>query len=234
MKRVAVLQSNYIPWKGYFDIMASVDEFIVYDEVQYTKNDWRNRNIIRTPSGPLWLTIPVRHTGRFGQAIDETLVSDHVWPKKHWQSLVTYYSKTPFFEAVGPVLKETYDFCRHIEFLSQVNLEFIQLVAGWLGITTRITSSRGYPGQGGRNERLLNLCLLAGATHYLSGPAARGYLDEDLFKRSGITVSWMDYSDYPDYPQLYPLPFSHNVSVLDLILCVGTTNAPRYMRTMSW
>jgi WbqC-like protein family len=117
MKRIAILQSNYIPWKGYFDIIASVDEFIVYDEVQYTKNDWRNRNIIKTPGGTLWLTIPVRHSGRFGQSISETRVSDRSWARKHWQSFVTYYSKAGHFGTVGKLLQEAYAHCSGEELL---------------------------------------------------------------------------------------------------------------------
>lgn len=232
MKRLAILQSNYIPWKGYFDIIASVDEFIIYDEVQYTKNDWRNRNLIKTTNGALWLTIPVRHTGRFGQPIDDVRVTGPAWARKHWMSFVTYYAKAPFFGSVSPLLGEAYAFCVDDERLSAVNLRFIRLVASLLGITTSITSSRDYPGGGDRNQRLVDLCLGAGATEYLSGPAARGYLDEPLFAEAGVAVTWMDYSRYPEYPQLHAPPFIHGVSVLDLILNVGPEAAPTYLRPL--
>lgn len=232
MKRIAILQSNYIPWKGYFDILGSVDEFVVYDEVQYTKNDWRNRNVIKASKGPLWLTIPVRHTGRFGQTIDSTEVSDPRWTKKHWQTLVTYYSKAPYFGSVGEVLEETYRQCQGEKYLSAVNLRFIRVVAALLGITTPIVSSRDIPGGGDRNERLLDICLSAGADSYLSGPAARGYLDEAKFSGAGVTVNWMDYSGYPEYPQLHGAPFIHEVSVLDLLLCVGPEQARHFMRCL--
>ena len=232
MKRIAILQSNYIPWKGYFDIIASVDEFIIYDEVQYTKNDWRNRNIIKTPAGPQWLTIPVLHTGRFGQLISATQVSDHTWSRKHWQSLVTYYSKAPHFNSVGKQLRDTFAACKDDPFLSTINLRFIRFICELLGIRTPIVSSLDYPGSGDRNERLLNLCMRSGATQYLSGPAAHNYIDKETFDNAGINICWMDYSRYPEYPQLHTHPFLHQVSALDLLLCVGPEDAQDYMRPL--
>ena len=229
MKRVAILQSNYIPWKGYFDILASVDEFILYDEVQYTKNDWRNRNIIKTQQGQQWLTIPVRHTGRFGQPIDAVRLVDAAWTKKHWSSLAQAYGRAPFFEALAPAVRNVYEACREEEYLSAVNWRFIRFVADLLGLPARIVSSRDYAVSGDKNERLMELCRRAGADTYLSGPAARDYLDENLFAQVGITVSWMCYSRYPEYPQLHGA-FVHGVSVLDLLFCVGPDRAGEYMR----
>jgi hypothetical protein len=232
MKRVAILQSNYIPWKGYFDIISSVDEFILYDEVQYTKNDWRNRNVIKTQQGTQWLTIPVRHTGRFGQPVDAVRLADASWTKKHWASLAQAYARAPFFEALAPAVREAYEACRDEEYLSAVNRRFIRLVADLLDLPARIVSSRDYAVTGDRNERLVELCRRAGADAYLSGPAARDYLDENLFADAGITVSWMDYSNYPEYPQLHG-PFVHGVSVLDLLFCVGPAEVSAYMRPVS-
>ena len=231
MKRVAILQSNYIPWKGYFDILASVDEFILYDEVQYTKNDWRNRNIIKTKQGQQWLTIPVRHTGRFGQPIDAVRLADAAWTKKHWSSLAQAYGRAPFFEALAPAVREVYEACREEEYLSAVNGRFIRLIVALLGLETRIVSSRDYAVAGDKNERLVALCRHAGASAYLSGPAAKDYLDASLFADAGIAVAWMDYSRYPEYPQLHG-PFVHAVSVLDLLFNVGPREAKTYMRPM--
>ncbi len=228
-RRVAILQSNYIPWKGYFDLMNLVDEFIIYDQVQFTKNDWRNRNRIMTPSGPAWLTIPVSHS--FGQSIEETRISDGRWADKHWKTFQTYYAKAPFFPSLAPLLMETFAACREEVLLSAINLRFIRLVAELLGIGARIVSSREYELAGDRCERLTSLCRQAGATEYLSGPAARDYLDEELFAESGIAVRWMDYSGYPEYPQLHAPPFVHEVSVLDLLFNVGPGDAPSFMRS---
>ncbi|QLA15808.1 WbqC family protein [Desulfolutivibrio sulfoxidireducens] len=231
MKKIAVLQSNYIPWKGYFDIIGMVDEFILYDEVQYTTNDWRNRNRIKTPSGPVWLTIPVLHNRRFGQRIDEARVSDRRWPKKHCQSLLTYYSKAPFFKVLFPSLEAVYASCADEERLSAINRAFLQWVCDALGMVTRIRSSLDYPSDGDRNERLVALCKLAGAGAYLSGPAARQYLDVAMFRENSIAVRWMDYSGYPEYPQLHGPVFRHDVTVLDLLFNVGPEAAWRYIKS---
>jgi hypothetical protein len=218
-KAVAILQSNYLPWKGYFDLMQSVDEFILYDEVQYTRRDWRNRNRFKSPAGVRWLTIPVQVKGRYLQRIDETLVSDPSWAEQHWSTLASWYGAAPFFEHYQEVVKAAY-LQTDDSSLSQINRRFIELVAGLLGISTPLRSSSEYASRSSKTERLLSICEAAGATVYLSGPAAKAYLDESIFTQSGISVKWMDYSGYPEYPQLYP-PFEHHVSVLDLLFNVG-------------
>ena len=218
MKKIAILQSNYIPWKGYFDIIKQVDEFIFYDDVQYTKNDWRNRNKIKTSSGPLWLTIPVRQE-TLSQKINETKVSQDNWAEKHWKSISLNYSKAPFYNLYKERL-ELFFMEMKSPYLSEINRSAIELLNSFLGIKTALTSSADYKLIEGKNERLIYLILQAGGTHYLSGPSAKDYIREDLFKEAGIEISWMDYSGYIEYPQLFP-PFVHAVSVLDLILNTG-------------
>lgn len=225
-KSVAILQSNYIPWKGYFDLMASVDEFILYDEVQYTRRDWRNRNRLKSPSGVRWLTIPVEVKGRYLQRIDETRVTGPEWAERHWSTLVSWYSQAPGFELYAPSVEDLYRSAPH-PLLTDINRHFLEGLRDLLGVTTRLSSSADYPATGRKTERLVGICLAAGATHYLSGPAARAYLDEDAFRAEGIEVLWMSYDGYPEYPQLHP-PFEHHVSVLDLIFNTGA-DAPRYM-----
>lgn len=216
--KVVILQSNYIPWKGYFDIIKQVDEFIFYDDVQYTKNDWRNRNKIKTSSGPLWLTIPVRQE-TLSQKINETKVSQDNWAEKHWKSISLNYSKAPFYNLYKERL-ELFFMEMKSPYLSEINRSAIELLNSFLGIKTALTSSADYKLIEGKNERLIDLILQAGGTHYLSGPSAKDYIREDLFKEAGIEISWMDYSGYIEYPQLFP-PFVHAVSVLDLILNTG-------------
>ncbi|HET6435855.1 MAG TPA: WbqC family protein [Xanthomonadaceae bacterium] len=228
MKRVAILQSNYLPWKGYFDILGAVDEFIVYDCAQYTKNDWRNRNQLKTAQGKVWLTVPVRHRS-LDQRIDEVEVADPRCFRKHWNTYRQAYGREPGFAAHEAVLAEAFATAAEFPRLSEVNLHFLKTVAGVLGIGTRITDARDYALPPGRNERLLALCRQAGATCYLSGPAARSYLDEEAFAREGIGVEWADYGGYEPYPQPYP-PFDHYVSVLDLLACTGT-RAPGYLKS---
>jgi len=218
-KKVAILQSNYVPWKGYFDLIRSVDEFIVYDEAQYTKNDWRNRNRIKTQAGVQWLSIPVRQE-RLEQKISETRVADPRWAARHWKAIANSYARAPWFESYAPMIEGWYHEAGECERLSDINALFIRKICATLGITTSITSSRDYDLQGDRVERLVNICRQADADVYLSGPAARGYLDEASFAEAGMRVEWMSYAGYPEYPQPFP-PFEHGVTILDLLLNVG-------------
>jgi WbqC-like protein family len=230
-KTVAIVQSNYIPWKGYFDLINQVDEFVLYDDRQYTRRDWRNRNRIKTASGPVWLTIPVQVKGRYHQRIDETLVSDPEWRGRHWQTLQHSYGKAPFFAAVRDRLEPLYRESGETR-LSAVNRAFLEALCELLGIETTLSWSTDYDVDASdRVERLLALCRAAGATHYVSGPSARGYLEpgEHRCEEAGIGVSYADYSGYPEYPQLHP-PFEHAVSVVDLLVNTGP-DATRYMLT---
>lgn len=225
MTRVAILQSNYIPWKGYFDIIAAVDEFIIYDDVQFTKNDWRNRNRIKTPTGPSWITIPVGPDIR--REVREVVLPASGWRTVHWKTLVQNYRKAPFFAAVAAWLEPLYLQVEHAR-LSECNRAFIESVCRYLGIATKLSWSWDYRKTEGRTERLIDLCMQAGAAEYVSGPAARGYLDTAAFESRGIAVAWFDYAGYPEYPQLYG-SFEHRVSVLDLLFNCGPS-APRYMK----
>jgi hypothetical protein len=228
-KRVAILQSSYIPWKGYFDIIGSVDEFILYDNAQYTKNDWRNRNCIKTQTGTAWLTVPVLLKGRFGQTILEAEICDPRWAARHWKSLQTYYARAPFFPALAPVIHSLYERSADERSLSKVNELFLRALCGLLGISTRITRSTDYEICGDRTGRLVGLCEQAGAAAYLTGPSARTYLEEERFAGCGIAVRWMSYEGYPEYRQLYSPPFVHQVSVLDLLFNVGAEAAGDYL-----
>jgi hypothetical protein len=228
-KRIAILQSNYIPWKGYFDLINSVDEFILYDTAQFTKNDWRNRNKIKTPRGVAWLTIPVRHD--FGQSIQETRVSDPAWGRKHWGSLLQNYAKAPHFGEYMPLFESLYRDIASEEYLSAINYRFLREVCDILNISTSITWSRDYRLADGRIERLVDLCRQGGADEYLSGPAAKDYVEEKPFADAGIALTFMDYSAYPEYQQLYP-PFEHKVSILDLIFNEGP-DARNYLKSFA-
>ncbi len=224
LKRVAVLQSNYIPWKGYFDLIASVDEFIFYDDVQYTKNDWRNRNMIKTPQGVQWLSIPVGAS--ISRLIREVEIADPAAGSRHWARLVANYGRARHFAEVAAWLAPLY-----LESpwrrLSDVNQRLVNAICEAIGIRTLRRSSSDYRLEGGRSARLVSLCRQAGASVYVSGPAARSYLDVGEFDAAGITVEWFDYQSYPEYPQLWG-PFVHQVSMVDLLFNCGA-QAPRYM-----
>ena len=219
--RVAIVQSNYIPWKGYFDLMAGVDMFVLYDDAQYTKRDWRNRNRIKTAQGVQWLTLPVQVTGKYLQLIREVVVSDPGWAATHWRTLMHHYGKAAGFAQIAPALEGLYREAAASQRLSEINHLFLAGINKLLGITTPLRWSSELELTGDRSGRLLGMCRQLGADTYVSGPSARDYLDERLFQEAGITVEWADYSGYPEYRQLYP-PFDHYVSIIDLLLNEGT------------
>jgi hypothetical protein len=221
MKRVAILQSNYIPWKGYFDQIDAVDEFVIYDRADYTKNDWRNRNVIKTAHGRLWLTIPVLTKGLGRQAIDEVLVADHHWAQKHWKSIAQWYANAPFLEYLEPRLSALYEEAGSLTRLHDVNLLFLRELCRLLGIETEITDARDYNCDGDRTERLVNVCRQAGCTHYVSGPSAQSYLDVSRFDEAGMAVEYFSY-EYDEYPQQYG-DFVHDVSIIDTLAMLGPT-----------
>jgi hypothetical protein len=228
MKKIAILQSNYIPWKGYFDLINMVDEFILYDDMQYTRRDWRNRNKIKTPQGLKWLSVPVKVKGKYFQKINETKISEKDWAKKHWQQIKYTYAKAKYFKEYKDVFEELYMGCNE-EYLSQINYKFIIAINEILGITTKIRWSSEFELIDGQTEKLLGICKDCNADVYISGPAAKDYFNEELAKKENIQVEWMDYSGYKEYEQLHP-PFEHGVSILDLILNEGS-DATKFMKS---
>jgi hypothetical protein len=227
-KKIAVLQSNYIPWKGYFDMINMVDEFILFDDMQYTRRDWRNRNKIKTPSGSKWITIPVNVKGKYFQLIKDTKVSDSQWNQNHWKIIIHNYSKAKYFLDYKDIFEELYLGVNDI-FLSDINYRFLSAICNILDIKTKITWSMDYNTIEGKTERLVDFCKQSRATDYISGPAAKGYIEENLFRQEGMALHFMDYSGYPEYNQLYP-PFDHAVSIIDLIFHEGP-NAQKYMKS---
>ena len=228
MKRVAILQSNYIPWKGYFDMIAAVDEFILYDDMQFTKNDWRNRNLIKTPQGVQWISVPV------GQDISRRICDVKLppaWQLKHWKTLQSNYRRAPFFDEVAQWLEPLYMVEAHTG-LSQMNRKFIEAICQYIGIETSIKNCWDYElmADTTRTARLVDLCQQAGATHYLSGPAAKDYIEAQLFDETRIALQWFDYAGFPEYPQLWG-EFVHGVTILDLLFNCGK-DALRYMRNV--
>jgi len=227
-KKIAILQSNYIPWKGYFDLINMVDEFILFDTVQYTKSDWRNRNKIKTSQGLNWITIPVFHS--ISQTIKDIKTTNNQWRKKHWKTITQSYSKSEYFKEYKDIFEDLY-LNNNDEYLSQINYKFILTICKILGITTSIRWSNEFKLINGQSEQLLNICKDCNANTYISGPAASIYLDVELFKKKRIDVKWIDYLDYPQYSQQHP-PFEHGVSVLDLIFNEGK-NAFKFMNSFN-
>jgi WbqC-like protein family len=225
-KSVAIVQSNYIPWKGYYDLIAAVDEFILLDDVQYTKRDWRNRNLIKTAQGAQWLTIPVVNKAR-QQLIGETEISE-AWAGQHWTRVRHSYQKAPFFREYEEPVAALYQAAAGMTLLSDINHLFLRGLCDLLEIRTPLVRSRTYGSHGAKTDKILSLCQSAGAARYLSGPSARGYLEEQAFASAGIRVDWMDYGGYAPYPQLYG-DFDPHVSAIDLLFNTGP-GARRYMK----
>jgi hypothetical protein len=226
-KKVAIVQSNYIPWKGYFDLINAVDEFILFDDAQYTRRDWRNRNLIKTREGPLWLTIPVRTTGEYLTPIRSIVASDSQWRTTHWRSLTASYARAPHFRSYSETLERLY-LGSEQDRLSEINHAFLAGICEILGVKTRLTWSMDYEIAAGKTERIVGLCRQAGAHTYVSGPSARSYLEAEQFQAAGIELVFFDYGGYPEYPQLFP-PFRHEVSILDLLFNEGPAATSRML-----
>lgn len=226
--RIAIQQSNYIPWKGYFDIIRSVDMFVLYDDVQFTRRDWRNRNRIKTSSGLLWLTIPVKVKEKYKQLIREVEVADSRWAKKHWKTICYNYSGTRYFEEYKRCFEDAYKEAGEMKMLTDINIHFLNLINSLLGIKTLIKRVEEYSSEGRRSDRILSLCRASGATEYLTGPSGMNYLNHEKFTSQGVKILIADYSNYRDYTQPWP-PFVHFVSIIDLLFCTGK-NAVSYMK----
>lgn len=219
---VVVLQPGYLPWLGFFDQLRRADVFVYYDDVQYDKHGWRNRNRIKTQAGPLWLTVPVRHGGLGLPTIREVEIDARTaWPRKHVASIRQAYAAAPFLEDYVPALEELLH--RRWEHLVDLDIAVIDLMASWFGLIRRIERSSALNIGGDKTERLVNICRRFGASIYLSGAAARDYLEVPRFEQNGINVEWQQF-EHPVYPQLHGA-FIPYLSALDLLLNCGPTAA---------
>ena len=217
MRSVAIIQSNYVPWVGYFNIISSVDHFVLLDDVQFTRRDWRNRNLISTEQGPRWLTIPVNVKGNFNIKIDEVLASGTTWRVDHWNLLDNTYRKFPYFGLFASSFRHQYLSNSEVK-LSAINFGFISLINQILHVNTPISWSMEYPNcPAEKSERLLHICKCLRADTYVSGRLAQSYLDVRKFEKAGVAVKWIDYPNY-----LGKMPgFVSGVSVIDTIFRFG-------------
>lgn len=217
-KTVVVLQPSYLPWLGFFDQMRRSDVFVYYDDVQFDKHGWRNRNRIKSPTGPVWLTVPIRLHGLGGPKIlDTTIDNSTPWARKHVGTMRQFYGRAPHVNRYLPELEEMLH--RQWSYLIDLDLAVTDLLRRWLGITTLITRASTIDVTGSKTERLAKLCCHFGSSRYLSGDSAKNYLDTELFAQHEISVEWQDYH-HPVYPQLHGVFVSH-LSVLDLLFNCG-------------
>jgi hypothetical protein len=226
--KCVILQPSYIPWRGYFHQIQKADVFVFFDDVQYDKRGWRNRNQIKTASGLQWLTVPVLAKGHqdTGQLIKDTRICwDTDWVGKHWKAIEMAYSRAPYFRQCADVIERLYR--TRPEMLADFTIDLTETIAKLLGIEgTRFVRSSSLSTAGTKTEHLINVCAAIGATHYISGPSAKDYLDEEMMGRHGISVEFMRY-DYPEYPQLHG-SFEPAVTILDLLFMTGG-DAGRYI-----
>jgi hypothetical protein len=224
---VVILQPSYIPWRGYFDQIRRADLFIFYDDVQYDKDGWRNRNQIKTAQGKQWLTIPVHSKGvTTGTPIKEVAIdSSKPWQKNHLKALTFAYSKAPYFKTYLPLLESFFERCDSL--LADFTIDTTIALTRRLGNQhTRFMRSSEIPGiDGQKTDRLIQLLTKVGARHYISGPSARDYIEAEKFQAAGITLEYMQYN-YPAYPQLHG-EYDPQVSILDLMFMTGE-NAHEY------
>ena len=228
--RCAIVQPSYIPWRGYFDLIRRSDVFVFFDDVQYDRRGWRNRNRIKTAEGSRWLTIPVHSRGAqiSGLPIHQVTMAGGEWPRQHLETLHRAYRKAPFFETYAEWLERVY--AAPPELLADFTIATTVELAGMLGITgTRFLRSSALNVSGRKTERLLAVLRQVGATEYLSGPSARAYIEEQQFEAAGIALEWMEY-DYPEYSQLHGA-FDPHVSVLDLLFMTGGRAADYIWKT---
>lgn len=218
---VVILQPSYIPWRGYFDQICRADLFIFYDDVQYDKHGWRNRNQIKTAQGKQWLTIPVHSAGATaGLLIKDVRVDwSKPWAESHWKALKFAYARSPYFQRYTALLAQFYE--RRDPLLADFTIDFTIALARELGIHhTRFMRSSELTGiTGEKTDRLIQILRTVGATHYISGPSARDYIQPEKFDQAGISLEYMEYH-YPEYPQLYP-PYDPFVTILDLLFMTG-------------
>jgi hypothetical protein len=223
MTSLVVLQPSYLPWLGYFDQIDRADIFVFYDDVQYDKHGWRNRNRLKGPTGQVWITVPVLHGGRFGQAINAVEIDRRQdWARKHVGMLNQFYARAPYS---ADYLPELCDLLKHDWIrLAELTIAATRLMARWLGIEAQFHLSSELGMQGERSERLLKICRHFAANVYISGDAAQDYLNVDCFHAAGIEVLWQHYR-HPEYPQRFGA-FVPYLSTIDLLCNLGSESLP--------
>ena len=224
--KIAILQSNYIPWKGVFDMINMVDQFVFFEDVDFTKRDWRSRNKIVTPNGELWLTVPVVKAPRGTKICDVKISNQENWQLNHYTNIRNNYVRAPYFKDFEFLIEDFY-LSHEWNNLSEMNMYMTKRIADCLGIKTKFVCSLDIPSQGAKDDKLIDICKYLGATAYLSGPAAKDYIHNEKFFDNGIKLSYMKYDSYPEYKQVYGT-YSSNVSVLDVLFNCGK-DSPKYI-----
>ena len=228
MSKIIITQSNYIPWKGYFTTMRKATHIILYDDAQYTRRDWRNRNKIVTPSGPTWLSIPIDVKGKYLQKINEAKVKNNDWCLDHWNKIVQNYKNAPCFKEYSQYFEDLYlEKFTELDYLSDVNRVMLLRCIELLGIEIEVLDSREFSIRGGKTGKLINICKDLEANEYFTGPAAKGYMEEQMFPENGIKLTYYDLDGFPEYKQMWE-GCDHHVSILDMFFNLGSDTAKHF------
>lgn len=218
MKTVCIHQPDFLPWLGFFDRLRKCDLYVVLDNVQFLRRGWHHRDKIKSASGEVWLTIPVKKSGRFEQLISETEIDNSTdWRSQHLGSLRACYGRAPFFSKIFPSLEAIYN--KDHNLLADFNLELLRFLMEALDTKTEMVFASKLATEGRKNELLLSILQSVEGTHYLSGTGAKAYLEESAFKERGITVQWQEFS-HPKYPQLFG-DFLPGLSSIDFLFNTG-------------
>ena len=217
--KIGILQPGYLPWLGFFEQMYKSEVFVIYDDVQYDKHSWRNRNRIKTANGIQWLTVPVLIKFEEHLLINEVRIDNKAtWRKKHLSSIRQNYSKAPFYKKYIDIFEEAYS--KEWGYLIDIDIYFISMIAECLGMSDKkIVKSSSLNVTGDRLERLINICKIFKADTFYEGASGRNYIDEIHFAKQGIKVEYQDYK-HPVYKQLYG-DFVPYLSVIDLLFNHG-------------
>lgn len=219
---LVVLQPGYLPWIGFFDQLRQSDTFVLYDDVQYDKHGWRNRNRVKSPGGATWLTVPVRTKGRPHQRLlDVEIDNEQRWAHQHLGTIRHLYARAPYVGRYLPHIVEVLS--RRWGRLVDLNLELLSLLTAWFDLDRTILRSSQMGISGGGTRRLVDIALETGASRYLTGDAAKDYLDVPMFAEHGIEVEWHGYG-HPTYPQQHA-GFVPYLSALDLLMNCGGEGA---------
>jgi WbqC-like protein family len=227
MKKAAIIQPSFIPWKGYFDIIHDVDVFVFLEDVQYTTRDWRNRNRIKTPGGTKWISVPV--VGGINQLIYEARIDySQDWRETHIKTIHHSYAASPFYESYRDQLFAVYK--KKFETISELNIFATKLISRLLGIDVEYVRSTDLHPEGAKDNKLIDICNQIGADVYLSGPTAQKYIDATKFDKADILLVYKNYHGYPAYRQLWG-DYDPYVSIIDLLFNCGE-NSPYF--TWGW
>lgn len=228
-RTIVIEQPSYVPWIGYFDLMRMADVWVWYDDVQYTKRDWRNRNRVAGGGAPSWLTVPVLTKGRFHQRICDVEIDDsRPWIAQHLQTLRHCYAHAPFFHDVFAVVAGALQ--AGYRRLSDLTIAMNESLSRLLGLSPVFLRSSDLPSiEGKRVDRLLSICRAVGGAVYLSGPSARAYIDPLAFEREGLELRYIRY-DYPPYDR-GAHPFVPRLSIVDALAWLGGAATASFLAT---